>query len=114
MTTTSLRPPPATRRDVWLTIAVAVARDGLPEPPSVDLYEDVRIASLAFPDVADVTAWAAYLDATREEAAPRLTVLFADRAGWSWQLHHQPRRNTEQLVRDVLAATDGPPAAVPA
>jgi hypothetical protein len=57
---------PQSRREVWLQIALAVARDGLPEPLTLDFIEpaharDSRIVSIRLDRHADSARWAAHL-----------------------------------------------------
>jgi hypothetical protein len=52
---------PKSRREVWLSVALAVARDGMPEPCSLNLYADVARISIDAGTLADFSRWATHL-----------------------------------------------------
>jgi hypothetical protein len=55
---------PISRRDVWLTIALAIARDGLPTPTeqkTITAYSGQPMLVLDVEHRSDAAAWAAYL-----------------------------------------------------
>lgn len=98
----------ASSRQMWLSIALAVARDGLPVPGRLGLHNNIVSMSLETHD--DVRKWAAHLGL----GECRINVggdgsLWAphfERDGWSWQVYcHRPAEPTalaEQVVEAIL------------
>ena len=93
---------PISRRDAWLTVALAVARDGLPTPESLHIYEygAVVIDCLTH---ADADAWAAHLDLHQE---PDLTSSDGKRLIRRWD--SEPGRNGYLWMIRANAPVDPP------
>jgi len=118
---------PASRREVWLTIALAVARDGLPEPRSVETYlqrgrGDLPFLVIVLDSHSAADAWARWLGVTEfndkvhdQYKPPRIKRSYAwyDRAGWSWQIEGYEsvsEVDASPLAEQVVAAILTPDA----
>lgn len=100
---------PKTRREVWLNIALAVARDGMVEPIGLTMYDESRIIALTLHDHDGVRDWCAALglDEPKLNATDGSLWGFGDRDGWGWQVRcHKPAPVVESspLAEQVAAA----------
>jgi hypothetical protein len=110
---------PASRREVYLTVALAVAQ-GLPEPWSVRLYDaTVRgwpqsngpLVAIELTTHADATAWAAWLgceDNKREYTfGDSIHVAYSDsRYGWDWRVESTIDSAPVVVEADAAAAIE--------
>lgn len=107
---------PKSRREVWLSVALAVARDGMPEPETVSVHDD--IVALNLDNHADVRTWCEHLnfDDMRINSQNGGLYGYGHLHGWSWHVHcHQPDRPADgELARQVAAAILLPDAEVSA
>lgn len=69
MTTVDTPAQPMSRRDVWLTVALAMAKDGLPGPRSVDIRDDILTVHIEFEHgrLGDAQRWAEHLGLERDD-----------------------------------------------
>lgn len=119
MTTTT---QPMSRRDVWLTIALAIAK-GLPEPKEMTLYADRCGVSVQLESVAALNLWADHFKIPhrdRSHCNPKSgnwihgwhSVSGEHPTGWSWQLTaytlgREDAPEPSPLAEQVLAAIGG-------
>lgn len=108
--------PMLSRRDMWLHIALAVARDGLPEPTVLTLHGDNRIVTLTTETAAAAAAWGQHCDRDDDgslHSYSRNGVLYmGDAHGWHWQVRCPQADTGSGLAEQVVAAIE--PAGVPA
>jgi hypothetical protein len=78
------------RRDLWLTIALAIARDGLPEPVDLSVHDDYHFVYLRLSRHADTHPWAQWFGIAdnhrtydREDLGSRHVRYNGLRHGWS-------------------------------
>lgn len=109
----------ASRREVWLSIALAVAK-GLPEPERLGLQDDdAAIVSMTLPTHDGVRQWATHLGLGECEANPLDGSLWAPhcrRDGWSWQIRANGRPSVaaeSSLAEQVVSAIPAPDADAP-
>jgi len=85
--------PTASRREVFLTIALGVAKHNLPAPELISLHTTYSGADLDIDqDVAGAVAWSEYLGIPFDRTAPTndglrtIHVWYGKRDGWSWHI----------------------------
>ena len=121
---------PADRRKVWLTIALAVAKNGLPEPAKIECatsYDGRPVARLGFDSHAAARRWAEHLRCLPRErwqdhlqlAEPKRSVYYHTDpdalTGWRWTIEGEQPLVVEmhsELAAQVVAAikSDAEPA----
>jgi hypothetical protein len=129
---------PASRREVWLTVALAIARDGLPEPERLTFNQwvdytppdvegrEYRLLHLTFDSHAAALEWLRWLGAEdkarRHDRADLGTrYLTTDhvrivRDGWVWTVSGEeplPTAAGEKVAIEVAAALAAGPDPVP-
>ncbi len=98
---------PKSRREVWLSVALAVARDGLAEPETLNVGSNiVFITAHSHNDVRD---WCAALnfDDPHKNSLDGSLWGFGHRDGWNWHVKcHRPGPGVESssLAEQVAAA----------
>jgi hypothetical protein len=112
---------PKSRREVWLSVALAVARDGMPEPQNLTFYDgNNRIVCIALHTHEAVRDWCAALNFDDPSKFSLNGSLwgFGDRDGWAWQIKcHRPEppvAESSALAKQVAAAILLPDAEVSA
>lgn len=114
---TAVDAQPMSRRDMWLTIALAVAQ-GLPEPKELTLYAERCGLSVRLESVAALDAWADHFKIDRRDSSHRHNGHWIHGwhcvdhpTGWTWQLmaYTEEPRTTEPsaLAEQVVAAIGG-------
>lgn len=121
---------PKSRREVWLSVALAVARDGMPEPIDFDVDQAAHSAYLRAAGRPEFDRWVAHLGLKVFEPMPSsdgvrnlLRAREANRAadGWYWSVQAyvpidakpEPSELAEQVVAAILTPdADELPAAV--
>ena len=107
---------PQSRREVWLNIALAVARDGLPEPQALSMNPDHLVCM--YLDTADeCRAWADWLgieDSPRWQTKDNGTSsvwYHGDRFGWPWQISafDLPSKTLAAQVAEAILTPDSLP-----
>lgn len=121
---------PVSRREVWLDIALGIARDGLPEPRDVSMYPTAcgipflaPFVTLTFDTHAASDAWARWLGVAQHEdklfehykPTPRIRRRYSshDRGGWSWEIEGYEsvaEAGSSPLAEQVVAAILTPDA----
>ena len=120
MSTTEVNP--ASRREVWLSIALAVARDGLPIPTSVRISDNGAHRPwlyLNFDQHADTEGWARHYGATtrahdREDLGNRYWTAEADAEGWHLYIEGNEPLPSPTAAHVVEAILTPDSAALPA
>ena len=124
MSTDSVPTAPLSRREVWLQIALAVAK-GMPEPSILRFNDTAPIISLSVDDAAAAQRWAEWVGATASEPTEMTLWWMANRDyggryGHSWHIT-TPRRpaleptDTEMaLATELVAVCEPAPMAVAA
>lgn len=117
---------PKSRREVWLSVALAVARDGMPEPIDFDVDQAGHSAYLRAAGRAEFDRWVAHLgvkviepmlssDGVRNLLRARAN---RDADGWYWTVQAyvpidaepEPSDLAEQVVAAILADADDLPS----
>lgn len=112
-TTTAL-----SRRDIWLTIALAIAKHGLPAPTRVGLNDSPSV-DIDVDTPADAAAWSAHLDVTEQlrviptHDRQRQIITYSGRRGdgWLWWITTSepiPTTDTTDLAAQVVEAIVSP------
>ena len=112
---------PASRRELWLRIALAVAEHGLPEP-DIRLGDGKTYAYLRFNRHSHAATWGLWLDVPgRHYDRPDLGTRYLDynAVKWGWRLDVSgceplPAADDGELAAKVVSAILAPDAEVPA
>jgi hypothetical protein len=118
--TAKKKTPPATTRELWLTVALAIAEDGLPEPKRFGFNlsgDGPGIVSLNLTSHVDARRWTEWLGLQIDDRPPithpdlpiTMTGHYGSRSGWTWHIDGRepvslPSAPESDLAAQVVAA----------